>query len=166
MEVSRLSRASLAELRRDLKAIGPAWPKEVAKVNRVVADKGAARARGKAEGLGGVWRRNASAIKARATQTFGAVSVRPATGTRSTTRGAAAAFWGSDKRSGWYANDAHAGRDGKPQNPKWVGNSWEPGVRGQGPYALNDALAELGPELLEDWGHGIDEVTRRAFPSR
>ena len=143
-ELSQLTQRALADFRRDLRGIGPAWPKEVQKVNRKVAETGSALARARASGLGGVWARHAAAIKPRATATFG----------------------GSNQRSGWYANTAHAGSSGARQHPPWVGNTWQPGVAGQGPYAINDALAAYGPQLLEEWAHGIDEVTARAFPGR
>lgn len=166
LEASPLTRANLTAFRKDLKALGPAWPKEVTKVNKVISTKGADKARARAVSLGAVWRRNADAIKPRATAAFGAIRIAPSTARGSTTAGATAAFWGSDQRSGWNANAAHAIAGGKPQHPRWVGNTWEAGVKGQGPYAINDALVDYGPELLEDWGHGIDDLTRRAFPNR
>jgi len=165
-ELSQLTQRALADFRRDLRGIGPAWPKEVQKVNRKVAETGSALARARASSLGGVWARNAAAIKPRATATFGAVRISPSRAKGSKTRGAMAAFWGSNQRSGWYANTAHAGSSGARQHPPWVGNTWQPGVAGQGPYAINDALAAYGPQLLEEWAHGIDEVTARAFPGR
>lgn len=164
-ELSQLTQRALADFRRDLRGIGPAWPKEVQKVNRKVAETGSALARARATSLGGVWARNAAAIKPRATATFGAVRISPSRAKNSKTRGATAAFWGSNQRSGWYANAAHAGSTAR-QHPPWVGNTWQAGVAGQGPYAINDALAAYGPQLLEEWAQGIDEVTRRAFPTR
>ncbi len=164
-EVSPLTSRSLATFRKELAGLGAEWPKQVKEVNKTIATKGARRAMGRALSMGGVWARNASAIKPRATARFGSVQVKPSRARSSRTAGAKSAFWGSNKRTGWYAADRFASSTGR-QHPPWVGNTWAAGVRGQGPYAINDALADYGPELLEDWGDAIEELTRRAFPDR
>lgn len=164
-ELAPVTRKDLAAFRKDLAAVGPEWPKQVKAVNQVIATKGARRAMGRALSMGGVWARNASAIQPRATARAGSIRVKPSKGRNSRTAGAKVAFWGSKKRTGWYAEERF-NEIKTVQHPPWVGNTWKAGVKGQGPYAINDALADYGPELLEDWGHAIDELTARAFPDR
>lgn len=62
------------------------------------------------------------------------------------------AFWGTDRRLGWFAQgkyDAYTGRD---QNLSgWVGNTWGPawqaGKFDEGPYALRDGVRESMPTI-------------------
>lgn len=74
------------------------------------------------------------------------------------------AFWGAKKRTGWYAarRYAHSTR----QHPSWVGNTWEAAVAGQGPYAINAALAAELQRFLGLYGQMIDDLAHRAFPER
>lgn len=55
----------------------------------------------------------------------------------------------------------------RPQFPgiTWVGNSWEAGVAGQGPYFINDAVADNAAQIEEDLGDMVDRlaVSTRAF---
>ncbi len=71
-----------------------------------------------------------------------------------------AAFWGAKQdHTGW-----NAGNRGQPNQPEWVGNSWDVGVKGQGPYALNEAIATHLDSYLEEMWDGIDRVVAQAFP--
>lgn len=145
----------LREFRRELKAASADLPKEMRKAQKGIADEVADRAQGVAGGMGGIQAKAAGSIRGYATQTQASVGF-PSGGI------AGAAFWGTLRHTGWYAAARYAG--GPPNNPRWVGNSWEPGVAGQGPYAINDALADFLPELDERYLDMIDDLTARAFP--
>ena len=149
----------LKEFRRELKALGPEWPKELTKVHKAIAAKATALAQAKAMGLGGEQRKAAAAIKPAATMRTMGIAVRP------TTRAPMAfpAFWGTKKRSGWYARARYRSSTAR-QHPAWVGNTWEVAQRGQGPYAINDALAASLPSLLDDYSTMLRDLTHRAFP--
>ena len=65
------------------------------------------------------------------------------------------AFWGAKKKLGWYggwvrnasgesyiSQAKRAGfASGPPNAPAWIGKTWRAGVRGQGPYVINDTVA-------------------------
>lgn len=153
----------LKSLRRGLKQIGPEWPRELRKVNKEIADRAATLARTKATGMGGVHAKAAGAIKGYATGVAASVGV-PTSG--KSTPMAGLAFWGAKAQTGWYAADKFNQSTGA-QHPKWVGASWEVAVSGQGPYAINDALADLTDELLEAHEDAIERLVFRtgAFDS-
>jgi hypothetical protein len=115
----------------------------------------ASKAQGIASGMGGVTAKAAGSIRAYATQQQASIGV-------SSGGIPAVAFWGALKRTGWYAHIHSPG--GRPQHPKWVGTSWEPGQRGQGPYAINDALAEVADTIEERYAEMITDLAARAFP--
>lgn len=143
----------IKELRRELKAIGPEWPKELRAVHKKIAEFGAARSRAVASGEGGETRHFAKSIRPRANQRQAIIAIAPA---------ANAAFWGAKRHTGWYAKPQfHAS---PAQHQPWVGNSWEVAVAGQGPYAINPALAAALPQILDDYADMIDDLTKRAFP--
>ena len=149
----------ISEFRKELKALGKEWPRQVGMVNRVVAKKASEKARYRAASGRPIQRRAAGAIKGTGTVAGAAVAVKPGAATAM----ANVAFWGVKRRVGWYAQDRYAGSS--PQrHPAWIGSSWQVGVAGQGPYAINDAIAEYGDELLADWRDGMTELTARAFP--
>lgn len=150
----------LSEFRKELKALGKEWPKQLTKVHKEVAKLATDAARSAAAGGTRQQRAAATGLRARATVAGATVGVNA--GAR--TPFANVAFWGMKGRSGWYANEAHKGTPGKPQGPPWIGNTWQVGVAGQGPYAINAAIAKVAPQLLEELGKGVDELTRRAFP--
>lgn len=56
----------------------------------------------------------------------------------------------------------------RPQFPglPWVGKSWDVGVRGQGPYFINDAIADDADDLMRELPQIIERVARAsgAFP--
>jgi hypothetical protein len=145
----------LKEFRRELKGVSSDLPKALRKAQKEIADDVADRARGVAGGMGGVQAKAADAIKGYATQTQASVGF-PA-GTI-----AAVAFWGARRHTGWYAAARYAGST--PQHPKWVGTGWEPGVAGQGPYAINDALADFLPELDDRYLTMMEDLAAKAFP--
>lgn len=142
----------LDELRRELRKLEEprAWSKELGAVHRVIGRKAAGWAQAEAGRMGGVQKHFATAIRGYGTVQAARIAVaRPE---------ANAAFWGAKQRTGWNAGNQ------TPNQPAWVGNSWQAGVRGQGPYAMNDALADHIDDVIDEYGDGIDRLTRRAFP--
>jgi len=143
----------LKEFRRQLKDVDAYWVKELRKASKDVADEGASHARREAASLGGVQAHAAKAIKGYATATEARVGI--LAGKRHPE--ANAAFWGAKRRTGWYGfNRYRVSR--AIQHPVWVGNAWEPAVRGQGPYAINDALATHLESLLNRYRKSIDDL--------
>jgi hypothetical protein len=145
----------LKEFRKALRAMGPEWPKALRAANKRIADKGARLSQGYARGMGGVQAHFAGAIRGSATQRQARVGV-------SGRGGANVAFWGAKKRTGWYARSRYSG--GPRQHPEWVGNTWDVAVAGQGPYAINLALATHRESLLDEYLDEIEALAHEAFP--
>lgn len=145
----------LRDFRRDLKAVSADFPKALRVAHKQIAADVATAARGKAASMGGVRAKAASKIKGYATPVQASVGF-PAGGI------AGAAFWGMKRHTGWYAKAQYRGSP--PQHPPWVGSSWEPGVAGQGPYAINAAIAGRLDEIIGAFGDAIADITKQAFP--
>lgn len=143
----------LAELRKELRKLDDpkAWTKELGRANKDIARKAQAWSSAAASGMGGPFAHFSGAIRARGGVTGARLAVQPQSN---------ATFWGARKRTGW-----NAGNDGRPQHPKWVGNSWDVAVAGTGPYAINNALAAHVSDIENKYGDAVDDITRRAFPS-
>ncbi len=141
----------LPELRRELKKLDNPrqWTTELGRVQRRIAQQVASWARGTAEGMGGPQKVFASAIVGRGTATGARIQIAKAD--------AYAAFWGAKQRSGWNV------RNETPNLPRWVGNSWDVGVAGQGPYAINDTIADRMDDIVRAYREGIDDLTAQAF---
>jgi hypothetical protein len=146
----------LKDFRRELKELENGMEKELRVFHKSLGDELADKARSIASGMGGVRAKTAGAIKGYATQLQASVGFAP--GGRYPA--ASVAFWGAKRHTGWYAHI----NSSVPQHPKWVGNSWEPGVHGQGPYAINDAVADAAHDLADRYGRFVDDLTARAFP--
>lgn len=143
----------LDDLRRELRRLEDpkGWTKKLSGLQRTIAREAAGWARSEAAGMGGPFAHFANAIRG-----YGTVSgARIGIGNGN----ANATFWGAKKRTGW-----NAGNGGKAQHPSWVGASWDVGVHGQGPYAINQAIANHLPDIIDRYSEGIDDITRRAFP--
>jgi hypothetical protein len=140
-------------LRKALAAAGPAWERDIVKAHREVGRVAAGEAQSQARSGTRAQRRAASGIQVRPNKK--GVSIVP----RSTASNpfAAATFMGAKKRTGWYAAERYRGK-GKPQFPAWVGTNWTAGVRGQGPYVLNDAVTDAFPKILNVYGEQMDKV--------
>lgn len=151
----------LREFRAALRAMGPEWAGALKEAHKAIGDLGANAARQVAAGMGGIQAKAKSAIGGKATAANAAVGVFPS----SVDRMGNVAFWGAKRHTGWYANPRYSSSSGQ-QHPDWVGASWEPAVAGQGPYAINQALAEHLDDILDEYGNAIDQVTLRAFPDR
>lgn len=116
----------------------------------------------RAQALGGVAAAAAGAIKAYANQNSLGVGVpRSSPGYPMAT----VAFWGSDKHDGWYA-DAQYGSSTGRQHPRWVGDQWVTGVHGQGPRAINDAVADNADGFVNRWATEMDALLAKAFPNK
>jgi hypothetical protein len=145
----------LRDFRRELKAVSTDLPRELRRLQKDIADDVANDAQGIAASMGGVQAKAAGDIRGYARADQASVGF-PSGGI------AGAAFWGTLRHTGWYAAARYA--NSPPQHPEWVGNSWEPGERGQGPYAINDALADMLPDLDDRYLDMIEDLAHAAFP--
>lgn len=122
-------------------------------IHKEVAKEAAGYAQAEALSMGGLQAKAASRIKGRGTTTAARIAISKT----KTTQFANTAFWGQKKRSGWYAwgrfSDSPA-----PQHAPWVGNNWDVAVKGQGPYAINDALAENIEAILDVYREKLQQV--------
>lgn len=148
----------LKEFRAALRGVRSEWPDELRAVHARIADLGARASRAYATGMGGIQRKAVSAIGAKSTQTTASVVVLPS---RLDAFGAVA-YWGAKRHTGWYAKPRY--RNSTRQHPVWVGNSWEAAVAGQGPHAINNALAAVLPRILDEYLRMVDELARKPFP--
>lgn len=129
------------------------WHLELAKSNRVVAKRAATDARGVARPMGGQQQHFEAAIIGKATPADVRIQIRDPK--------ANAAFWGAKQdKTGWNEGNA-----GDPNQPKWIGNTWDVAVKGQGPIAINDSLADNLDSYIEDIWDGIDRVVAEAYPN-
>lgn len=141
-----------------LKRVGPEWPKALREVLGIIAEEGRDQSRRRAKGMGGVQSKAAGAIGKRATNKGASVTV--ATGSAL----GGVAFFGAKRHAGWYSRARYS--NSTPQFDPWVGSSWEVAVAGEGPYAINDALAAYLPYLDQHFQEMIDELASAAFPGR
>lgn len=144
----------LAAFRKELKTLeNPRqWTTELGRLNRTIARQAADDAQAEARAMGGPQRHFADAIKG-----YGSAA---AARIRIADERANAAFWGAKQRTGWNAGNRTANQ------PDWVGASWDVAVRGQGPIAINDAIADKADEYAAAYADGFIEISGRAFPDR
>lgn len=137
-----------------------AWAKELTRIHRDIAKRAVEASRAEASSMGGVQAKAATALRPAADRKAARVQV-----SARSKRNAMAnvAFWGAKRRSGWYARERYAASR-RRQHPEWVGNSWDVAVRGQGPYAINEAIADNVDQFLAAYAEMIDDLARRAFP--
>ncbi len=147
----------IEELRRELRASGVNADKALKKVYRRVARMEQTHARRNAVAVGGVYAKARTAI--RGDQTARSASVGVSNSGRIPF--AQAAYWGTKKRTGWYAGGQY--HDHPRQHPEWVGNTWDVGRFDQGPYVINFTIAEDMPEIIDKFWSGIDETFADAF---
>lgn len=140
----------LREFQRGLKRMAPELAQEFKQKMASIAEESAVDARGAAQSGTPQQRRAAYNIVGKASFKGAAVSVQN-TPEEPFTLGA---FWGSKR----------------PQFPRtpWVGSSWSAGERGEGPYFINDAIADRADQSEEEIGDLIDDIAlrTRAFPDR
>lgn len=143
----------LNELRRELRKLedSRAWARALGKIHRGVAKEVASTARSYAQSMGGPQKHFASAIKGYGTVREARVGL--------SDPNSYAAFWGAKQdHTGW-----NAGNRGRPNQPEWIGNSWDVATKGQGPYALNDAVADRLPWIEQTMATEVDRLLRSAF---
>lgn len=153
----------LDDFRRELREVDPKLPKEQVKANRKIANHTQGKARRNATAASGPFAERYSdaktAIKSFASAKEAAIGV-----SRSgRVPHAQATFWGASGRSGWYAAARYEQSTGR-QHPEWVGNRWDAGKAGEGPYVLNYTVAEELPEIREMYGDMVDALMAEAFP--
>ena len=112
--------------------------------------------------MGGVQAKAAGAIRGSGNARNAKVGVKPSKSARSGTAMANVAFWGAQKRTGWYAKKNSP--QGKQQHPDWVDSNWDPAVAGQGPYAINTALARHMDDIQDAYMAALDRLASAAFP--
>lgn len=150
------------EFRRALKQIGPEWPRELRVVHKTIADEVAAAARGRASGMGGVQALAAKSIKGTANQREARIGVSgQVKGRRTSGPIGNVAFWGAEKRTGWYSRYRYKDVP-TAQHPTWVGNSWDVGDPSGGPYAINETIAVMKPEIYEQYLQMLENLAERA----
>ena len=147
----------IKEFRRALRELGPEWSRELRVVHKKIADIVAPHAQARAHAMGGVQSKAASAIKGRANQREARIAVTSS----ASTPFANVAFWGAKKRTGFYARHRYKDSTAR-QHPPWVGNAWDVGEPGGGPYAINETVAADRTEILDDYLNMIDDLARRA----
>lgn len=134
----------LADFQRELRALDRKLGSELRKSLKDAAEIVAEAARRKAQGLGGVIAKAGPSIKAQAEQRAAKVS------------------FGSAKFP--FAGGAFMGSIAYSQFRPWVGNTWRVGERGEGPYAINEAIADKEDELVEAVDDNLGRLAGRAFP--
>ncbi len=140
----------------------PEWQKEIRKAYRPVANLGADLSRKNMRGSGDRQLvRAAAGVRANATQRAANVRVGGRVPTSTTPMSALAPVFGTRGRTGWFAAPRY--RTGA-NNPPWIGNNWDPGVRGQGPRGINDALADGTEQILDEFEKAAWATLARAFP--
>ena len=154
LQVDRASyhrfQAKMARLAKDV------YGEDIASINQVIADLLAEKSRRQATSMGGVYAKGAPAIVGAANFKSARIRVKATKAYRF----APAAFWGTKRRSGWYAARRFEASRGE-QHPPWVGASWEVGVKGEGPYAINDAIADNLDEMLDLWSERLQQLINR-----
>ena len=146
----------LKEFQAALRVLDVRWDSAFSLAHQKIATKGAAYARTAARGGSKLEQKGASAIGPQWTKTQARVAVLPS---KFLDPMANVAYWGAKRHTGWYAAGRY--RDSTPQHPKWVGNTWEPLVPGQGPYVINTALAYRKEQLLDEYFEAIEAIAHR-----
>lgn len=145
--------------------------KEKRRAHKEVAEQVAPVARAHAVSGSPMERHFAAAIQPRSTQTYARIAVAGERSKKGKSK-ANAAFFGAKGRAGWnlgwYKGELRPRRylGGRPQFQEWVGASWAVGVRGEGPYAINDAIASFGPRIDDLYLEAHERALRAAgaFP--
>jgi hypothetical protein len=125
-------------------------------IHREVARMAADASRGEARGMGGLQAKAASAIRGAGNINAARVAV----SATARTRYASVAYWGALRRSGWYAPKRYA-RSTYPQHAPWVGAHWRVGEKGEGPYAINTAIADNLDALQDLFRERLQELIDR-----
>lgn len=150
----------LKEFRKALREVDKKWTRELTRANRDISKIAERVSQTQARSMGGVQAKAAGAIRGSATVRFARLQVKPSGSKRAGTAMANVAFYGAKKRTGWYATK----REGKPQHPEWVGADWQVASAGEGPYAINAALARHMDDIIAAHMAALDRLAAEAFP--
>jgi len=136
----------LAGFRKELRKLESEtnWNLELTRGMRSIAQKVAAWSQDEATAMGGQQAHFAGALFGRATASQARVEIAGKRTPKGKVR-ANPAFWGTKAQG------------------NWIGTSWDVGVMGEGPYAINAAIYEHGDDILDDLRRLIDDITREAF---
>lgn len=164
----RLNRESFLAIRRAFKAVGElesesgttTGSKILVKAWKEVGEFAAQRARDNADTP--LERKMRGAIKGTGTASRGA---RLRITKTKKLEAAWVAFWGTDRRLGWFAHPRYRAYTARDQGlPPWVGAKWRAARRGEGPHAINEALADAEDEILakveQALQDALDEIDR------
>lgn len=135
----------LRDFRAELRSLDRGLGRDLRVGLKSAAELVAAEARRRATAEGGVLAKSAESIKAQAVQSAAKIS------------------WGSARQP--FALGAVMGAKQYPQFGPWVGNTWQIGQAGEGPRAVNDAIASREDELIEAVGDVVERLAARAFPT-
>lgn len=134
----------LREFQRELRALDRRWGTELRQGLKRAAEVGAEGARSRAGSGSRMQASAAASIKAQAEQRAAKISF-----------GSAAIP---------YAVGAFMGALAYPQFEPWVGNTWAVGQPGEGPYLVNQGIADRMEAMLDEVGAELERLSRRAFP--
>lgn len=153
----------LRAFRKALREAGPEFPKALRLAHKDIADIAARVSQTEARRMGGVQAKASGALKGRATQAKATLAIKPSKSARNATAMANVAFWGADKRTGWYARGRYKNSPAR-QHPPWIGNTWDVMDPTQGPYAINKALAAHEEDLINALWASLSRLIADAFP--
>lgn len=138
-------------MRRQIRASEGNWAKRLTKAHRQIAKEEAAEAQKFAVGTGPMQAHFAKFISGYANRYTATIGLRG--------NQANAAFWGAKGRSGWYAAGKYA-NSATPQFPEWVGNSWDVGELGQGPYAINPTIHHDMEQIIKRFQEAAEAIVK------
>lgn len=134
----------LAEFQRELRTLDRKLGSELRKGLKRAAEVAASGARSRASSGNRMQASAAATIKAQAEQRAAKIS------------------FGSARVP--YGVGAFMGAKAWPQFLPWVGATWRVGERGEGPYLINQGIADRMDAMLDEVGREIETLSRKAFP--
>ena len=152
----------LAEVRKAFRDLeGKAGPKRLRQAYVQVARTVSVRAQAAARAGSPLQAKMAGAILPAATAK--AARLRISTSKRNPAAGIA--FWGTDRRIGWFAQPKYGNYSAKDQHlPAWVGSSWgaawSAGNFTEGPYAIRTAVGASVPDIERTFLTAILDAAR------
>lgn len=141
------------------------WDAELARAHKETAERGAEWARFEAAGSGGKWGRQRAVAIDSIKPKSSAKAAQIAVYSSGRAPFALAAYWGAKRHAGWYGAAKYRQSAGKQFAP-WVGSDWAVAVAGEGPYAINDALAKHLKDIDEFFLSSVDRATSNVYPDK
>lgn len=149
----------IKDLRKALKELDKALPKQLNKVTKAGAEIVASDARSRAGRVSPLAAKMSGQIKSSGTAK-GALVTLSATASKPQ---ALAAFLGMTRRTGWFAQGKYSDSDGKQHKP-WISTGWKVGDPSAGPRAINPAFAAKQEEFERQLTAGLNELAAKWFP--